>query len=156
MPSFRHETIGGRPLIPKLPSPRIGSSLVALSNGQLLMVGGATYDTSGYRSLDEVLLLKEPGVDRTWTKLCPTPYRLHSALLVAVDKDVYAIGGITDRQDPKGVHTGVLVMQRGCTQHVHKEDDYVWEPWGSLPGPLLGMEAVLFSADDTRRDDTSA
>lgn len=156
LPQLTPETVGGLPLIPKLPSPRVGSSMAAMSNGQLIVVGGATHGTSGFHSLDEVLLLKQPGVDRTWTKLCPTPYRLHSALVVAVGQDVYTIGGITDCQDPKGVHTDVLVMQCGCTQHHHDEEDLCWEPWGSLPGPLLGMEAVLFSADETRIDDTAA
>ncbi|XP_037580510.1 uncharacterized protein LOC119463755 [Dermacentor silvarum] len=130
--------------------------MTVLANGAVLVVGGATYGPSGFRSLDDVLLLKHPGADVTWTKLCPMPFRVHSALLVAIDTDAYAIGGCTDRQDGAGTRADMLVMRAGCAGHHHEDQELCWERWGTLPGRLVGMEAVLFRAEDARPSDPSA
>ncbi|KAH6925005.1 hypothetical protein HPB50_027157 [Hyalomma asiaticum] len=129
--------------------------MALLANGGLLVVGGATYGPSGFRSLDDVLLLKNPGVDVTWTKLCPMPFRIHSALVVAIAQDVYAIGGCTDHQDSNGARTDMLVMRAGCAGHHHDDSELCWESWGTLPGRLVGMEAVVFRAEDARPSDPS-
>ncbi|KAK8782820.1 hypothetical protein V5799_015849 [Amblyomma americanum] len=150
LPQFTPEAGAGEQRLPKLPSARFSASMARLANGGLILVGGATYGPTGYRSLDEVILLKGPGVDQTWTKLCPTPYRVHAALVVPVGQDVYAIGGCTDRQEYRGVRLDMLVMKGGCPGHQHDDEDLCWEHWGTLPGQLVGTEAVLFSADHAR------
>ncbi|KAG0412321.1 hypothetical protein HPB47_010527 [Ixodes persulcatus] len=72
---------------PKLPSPRLGSSAAMLSDGSFLLVGGmtATEPNGDFRSVDEVLLLKRPGEDSTWTTLDNLPTRRHAMLTVVVD-----------------------------------------------------------------------
>ncbi|KAH7940322.1 hypothetical protein HPB52_023036 [Rhipicephalus sanguineus] len=154
--SPRPEHLVGGQRLPRLPSARLSSSMTLLANGGLLVVGGATCGPSGFRSLDEVLLLKHPGTDATWTKLCPMPFRIHSALVVAIGQDTYAIGGCTDRQEGNGVRTNMLVMRGGCAGHHHDDADLCWEPWGTLPGRLVGMETVVFRAEEARPSDPSA
>ncbi|KAM7299136.1 hypothetical protein ISCGN_019703 [Ixodes scapularis] len=71
---------------PKLPSARLGASAAMLSDGSFLLVGGmtATEPNGDFRSVDEVLLLKRPGEDSTWTTLDNLPTRRHAMLTVVV------------------------------------------------------------------------
>ncbi|KAL3244172.1 hypothetical protein MRX96_047265 [Rhipicephalus microplus] len=156
----------------RLCCPRMASASVILGPGRLVLGGGAMrpIGDSGNSylvddvvilklpqlTLDDVLLLKRPGTDTTWTKLRPTPFRIHSALVVAIGQDAYAIGGCTDRQEGDGVRMNMMVMRGGCRDHHHDDADLCWEPWGALPGRLVGMEAVVFRAEDARPSDPSA
>ncbi|XP_029848261.2 uncharacterized protein LOC115330542 [Ixodes scapularis] len=107
----------------------------------------ATEPNGDFRSVDEVLLLKRPGEDSTWMTLDNLPTRRHAMLTVVVDKTIYAFGGITDQGGEGTVHQDILVLRLGQDDKADRAPSG-WQHWGTLPGSLVGMEAVLFSAGD--------
>ncbi|XP_064489933.1 uncharacterized protein LOC135401448 isoform X2 [Ornithodoros turicata] len=121
---------------PRLPTPRLSCEAVALPDGTLVILGGLTF-TGGvyYESVGDVLALK-PGSNQ-WSQLPPLPSRRHDFSALAVDKDIFVFGGITD--DSREVHSDILVLHWESTQ---------WDVWGHLPGPLVGMQTVLLLGKD--------
>lgn len=121
---------------PRLPSPRLSCSAVTLPDGTLVILGGLTSTgRKNYSSISDVLALR-PGSNQ-WNHLPSLPNGRHGFSAVAVEKDIFVFGGATDAG--LEVHRDILVLHWQSSQ---------WDTWGHLPGPLVGMQAVLLQAKD--------